>query len=131
MTNVRRIPVSEKKQSSQLLGLSFILNENTLVKTRSTGMEVEFSGCIQKSCAQTLKRSISRTLRSDKRFSARSKEDNQGFHFDFQIDGMGARFVALVPDFAPKLCLRGVSGCISACFKTCKGPFDPILAPVL
>ena len=28
-------------------------------------------------------------------------------------------FAALAPDFAPTLCTRGVSGCSSACFKTC------------
>ena len=38
---------------------------------------------------------------------------------------------ALAPDFAPKLCTPCVFDCISACFKTCKGPFDLILSPVL
>ena len=39
-------------------------------------------------------------------------------------------FVALAPNFAPKLCTRRVSACFSTCFKTCRGRFDPMLIPV-
>ena len=42
----------------------------------------------------------------------------------------GVLLATLAPDFAPKLCTRGVSGCSSACFNTRQGPFDLILSPV-
>ena len=53
-----------------------------------------------------------------KRFIARSKDNNQGFQINF---------ATLAPDFTPKRSTSRVSHCISVCFNTCWGHFDPIL----
>ena len=73
----------------------------------------------------------------DKRFIARSKEDNQGFHFEFGTAGLGSAstgplsatdfalspplecgFEALTPDYSPKLCTPRAFHCNSILFKT-------------
>ena len=46
------------------------------------------------------------------------KRSIRAFKSIFKLLGWGPAS-ALAPDFAPKLCTRGVSGCSSACFKTC------------
>ena len=74
--------------------------------------------------ASSMENSGAVLFESDKQFITRSKEENQGFQFDFELLG----FATLTPDFVPKPSTPRVSDGLSACFKKWNmvGPLPPV-----
>ena len=68
-------------------------------------MDEEISGSIQKSGAQTLNRMSPKLFESDKRFIARSKEDNQGLSNQFLNCRAGGPLAGLCAKILHALCL--------------------------